>query len=48
MLSQARKLSSAYSEVVYHSNSLELIDYYSAMFGANGLDNIHWVLVGAK
>ncbi len=40
MINQAKKYSDAFDEVVYHTNSQELIDYYSKLFSENGLSNI--------
>ena len=43
MLGQARKYSAAFDEVVYHSNSTELIEYYKAVFEKEGLENIKFI-----
>jgi len=43
MLQQSRKYSAAFDEVVYHSNSHELITYYSELFEQHGLKNIRFV-----
>jgi len=40
MLAQARKYSAAFDEVIYHSNSPELINYYSRLFNKYGLSNV--------
>jgi hypothetical protein len=43
MLLQARKYSSAFDEVIYHSNSQELISYYEAIFKQHGLGNVRFI-----
>jgi hypothetical protein len=45
MLEQAKAYSAAFDDVVYHSNSAELIQHYSLVFRQNGLTNVKWVLV---
>jgi hypothetical protein len=44
MLNQAKAYASQFDDVIYHSNSQALIDHYSALFRANGISNIKWVL----
>jgi hypothetical protein len=43
MLQQAKMYSSAFDEVIYVSNSMELIGYYSRVFADNGLTNIRFI-----
>lgn len=43
MLEQARKYSAAFDEVIYHSNSQALIDYYSKVFRDAGITNFKFV-----
>ena len=44
MREQARKYSAYFDEVIYHTNSQELIDYYQQVFEDAGLDNIRFIL----
>ncbi len=47
MLSQARKYSAAFDEVIVHSNSTGLIGYYSGVFEREGLQNVRFVYTPA-
>ena len=40
MLSQAKKYSNAFDEVIYHTNSPDLATHYTKIFQEAGLDNI--------
>nr|WP_314499563.1 polymorphic toxin-type HINT domain-containing protein [uncultured Chryseobacterium sp.] len=42
MLSQAKKYSNAFDEVVYHTNSQELAEHYSQIFNQNGITNVRF------
>jgi hypothetical protein len=44
MLQQARKYSAAFDEVIYYSNSPELIAYYTTVFRNAGIANFRFVL----
>jgi RHS repeat-associated protein len=44
MLSQARAYSAAFDEVIYHSNSSELIAHYTRVFRGAGITNFRFVL----
>ncbi len=44
VLSQAQKYSSAFDQVIYHSNSSEFIDYYSEVFKNAGIQNVQFIL----
>jgi hypothetical protein len=44
MLSQARAYSAAFDEVIYHSNSPELIAYYTTVFQNAGITNFRFIL----
>jgi hypothetical protein len=43
-LAQAQAYSSAFDQVIYHSNSSELIQYYSSVFNDAGIENIQFIL----
>lgn len=43
MLSQAEDYSLSSKEVIYYSNSMELIEYWSRDFSSRGWNNISWV-----
>lgn len=40
MLSQAKKYSNAFDEVIYHTNSPDLATHYTKIFQEAGLDNV--------
>lgn len=44
MLEQARKYAAAFDEVIYHSNSPELIAHYTKVFQAAGITNFRFIL----
>jgi hypothetical protein len=44
MLEQARKYSAAFDEVIYHSNSAELIAHYTKVFQDAGIPNFRFIL----
>ena len=44
MLEQARKYSAAFDEVIYHSNSTEMITYYTKVFQDAGITNFQFNL----
>lgn len=44
MLHQAKRYSNAFDEVIYHSNSSDLISHYLKVFQEAGLTNIRFVL----
>jgi filamentous hemagglutinin len=44
MLDQARKYSAAFDEVIYHSNSPELIAHYTKVFQDAGIKNFRFIL----
>jgi hypothetical protein len=44
MLSQAQAYSEAFDQVIYHSNSPELIQYYSSVFKNAGMQNVQFIL----
>ncbi len=44
MLEQARKYSTAFDEVIYHSNSPELIAHYTKVFQEAGITNFRFIL----
>ena len=44
MLNQAMAYSQAYAETIYHSNSPELIEYYTEVFQTAGITNIKFIL----
>ena len=44
MLEQAKKYSATFDEVIYHSNSPQLIAYYAELFKMHGLRNIRFIL----
>lgn len=44
MLEQARKYSAAFDETIYHSNSPELIAYYTKVFEDAGITNFRFIL----
>ena len=39
MLNQAQKYNSAFDQIIYHTNSVELANYYSDMFKNAGITN---------
>jgi hypothetical protein len=43
MLDQAKKYSAAFDEVIYHSNSTELIAHYTKVFKGNGITNFKFI-----
>ena len=43
MLLQARKYSAAFDEVIYHSNSPDLIGFYEDLFKQHGLGNVRFI-----
>ena len=43
MLNQAQKYNSAFNQIIYHTNSVELANYYSDMFKNAGITN--WKLL---
>lgn len=43
-LSQGRAYSAAFDEVIYHSDSPELIAHYTRVFQDAGITNFHFVL----
>lgn len=44
MLNQAQKYSSAFDQVIYHTNSVELANYYSDIFKNAGITNFEFVI----
>jgi filamentous hemagglutinin len=44
MLDQAKKYSAAFDEVIYHSNSPELIAHYTKVFQNAGIKNFRFIL----
>jgi hypothetical protein len=44
MLAQARSYSQAFSQVIYHSNSPELIAHYTRVFQEAGITNFRFIL----
>ena len=44
MLNQAQKYSSAFDQVIYHTNSVELASYYSDIFKNAGITNFKFVI----
>jgi filamentous hemagglutinin len=44
MLSQAQAYSTYFDQVIYHSNSPGLIQYYSSVFQNAGIQNINFIL----
>jgi len=44
VLAQARKYSAAFDEVIYHSNSPELIAHFTKVFKAAGIKNFRFIL----
>ncbi len=44
MLSQAQAYSAAFDQVIYHSNSPELIQYYSSVFNNASIKNFQFIL----
>ena len=44
MLEQARKYTAAFDEVIYHSNSPELIAHYTKVFQDAGITNFRYIL----
>jgi filamentous hemagglutinin len=44
MLEQAKKYSVAFDEVIYHSNSAELIAHYAKVFQDAGITNFRFIL----
>jgi|GEM_PF-2812368 len=47
MLDQATKYSAAFDDVVYHTNSTELAEYYTRIFNDAGIDNFQFVITPA-
>jgi len=43
VLEQAQRYSAAFDRVIYHSNDLSFIRYYSSVFGQAGLENVEFV-----
>lgn len=44
MLNQAQKYNSAFDQIIYHTNSVELANYYSDMFKNAGITNFEFVI----
>ena len=44
MLNQAQKYNSAFNQIIYHTNSVELANYYSDMFKNAGITNFEFVI----
>uniref|UniRef100_UPI0035644A92 RHS repeat domain-containing protein n=2 Tax=Bacteroides ovatus TaxID=28116 RepID=UPI0035644A92 len=44
MIEQAKDYSAAFDEVIYHTNSPELKEYYTRIFKSSGLDNVTIIL----
>lgn len=44
LLHQAKRYNAAFSEVVYHTNCMELANYYTKLFNENGVKNFEFVI----
>ena len=47
MLSQAKKYSSAFEKVIYHTNSVDLANYYTKVFNDTGITNFEFIITPA-
>jgi hypothetical protein len=48
MLNQARNYSDVFDEFIYHTNSLDLAEYYSGVLKDAGIDNYRFEITPAK
>ena len=48
MLEQAMKYSNAFEKVIYHTNSVDLADFYTPIFNNEGIKNFEFVITPVK